>query len=140
MHSVGTLALLCSLAIVKPSFSAFHESRDPSRPRQIELPALLGPVDLPTIPSNISNITVNIITFQDEIFDISSISVFGNINDGTNCSAETDNDEADSAILGPVILPSTTGNIRDISINVLTFGDEIFDISSISIFGDINDC
>lgn len=104
--------------------------------RQTVTPSLLGPVNLGVPSTQIDSISISLITFADEVFDISGISIFGNVNDGSmNCTAETE--AADAAVLGPVTLPAE--GAREINLSLITFGDEVFDISNIAIFGDVND-
>ncbi|KAI1841291.1 hypothetical protein JX265_005766 [Neoarthrinium moseri] len=109
--------------------------------RQVEQGTLFGPVTLPTTPL-ISNISVSLINFNDEVFDISSISVFGDIND-MGCEEAEDNapesHSGQNVVLGPADAPWSSALIRDVEISLINFNDEVFDISSISIFGDVND-
>lgn len=75
------------------------------------------------------------INFADEVIDISNISIFGDVNDGsTNCTAEAES--GDSTLPQPApdsesVAGSPQGGV--------TFGDEVVDISGISVFGDVND-
>ena len=94
-------------------------------------------------------INLSFTLFNDEVFDISSISFFGDINDGSSSEAATTPEPSNTAVGAqppgslmfgqipwswpwPVAEPST-------NIEVVVFNDEVFDISSISVFGDIND-
>jgi hypothetical protein len=98
----------------------------------------------PTFP----RINLSFTLFNDEVFDISSISFFGDINDGSSSEAAT-TPESDTA--AGVQLPGSSmfGQIPwswpwplaepSTNIEVVVFNDEVFDISSISVFGNIND-
>lgn len=102
---------------------------------------LFGPITLPTTPL-VSNITINLINFNDEVFDISSISVFGDINDGGCEEAEDTVPESyagQSVVLGPTSAPWDAALISNAQVSLINFNDEVFDVSSISIFGDISD-
>ncbi|KAH7076389.1 hypothetical protein BKA63DRAFT_564782 [Paraphoma chrysanthemicola] len=108
--------------------------------RQVGSNTLFGPITLPSI--EVSNIQITLFNFGDEVFDISSISVFGDINDGGDCE-ETEGGDApptpgSEVVLGPVLVPGSI-SVTDIEVTFFNFADEVFDISSISIFGDIND-
>ncbi|KAF6823690.1 hypothetical protein CMUS01_10575 [Colletotrichum musicola] len=104
--------------------------------RQTVTPSLLGPVNLGLPSTQIDSINISLVTVTDEVFDISGISIFGNVNDGSmNCTAEAE--ASDAAVLGPVALPA--GGTRRINLSLITFGDEVFDISNIAIFGDVSD-
>lgn len=110
--------------------------------RQIGSGTLFGPITLPAI--QISNISLTFINFGDEVFDISSISIFGDINDGGECNeapdapASPESRPSSTVVLGPVNVPASI-IFSDIQVTLINFADEVFDISSISVFGDIND-
>lgn len=110
--------------------------------RQVSSGTLFGPITLPSV--QISNISLTLFNFADEVFDISSISIFGDINVSGNCNeapdapAEPATRPDSTVVLGPVTLPSSI-TVTNIEATLFNFADEVFDISSISIFGDIND-
>ncbi|ETS75472.1 hypothetical protein PFICI_12416 [Pestalotiopsis fici W106-1] len=109
--------------------------------RQSAQGILFGPITLPTAPL-VSNITINLINFNDEVFDISSISVFGDINDGGCGEVEDTAPESyagQSVVLGPTSAAWDAALISNAQVSLINFNDEVFDISSISVFGDIND-
>jgi hypothetical protein len=95
------------------------------------------------------NINLSFTLFNDEVFDVSSISLFGDINDGSSSEAamtpESDNavggQPAGSLMFGRILPWSWPWSFAEPSTNieVVIFNDEVFDISSISVFGDIND-
>ncbi|KAL0572819.1 hypothetical protein V5O48_009147 [Marasmius crinis-equi] len=104
---------------------------------------LFGPFTFPR-NANISNANIRLINFGDEVFDISSISIFGDINDG-GCE-ENENETIQEAaengqqvVLGPASVPVDPSQIQNSQIELINFADEVFDISSITIFGDVND-
>ncbi|KAF2026024.1 hypothetical protein EK21DRAFT_116224 [Setomelanomma holmii] len=74
---------------------------------QIRLITLFGPITLPR--THISNISITFFDFGDEIFDISSISVFGDINDlGDYTQMEKDAEMppgGSQVVLGPALMP-----------------------------------
>ncbi|KAH6621812.1 hypothetical protein C7974DRAFT_377478 [Boeremia exigua] len=110
--------------------------------RQLSLGTLFGPITLPSV--QISNISLTLFNFGDEVFDISSISIFGDINDGGACSeaadapAEPTTRPGQTVILGPANVPLTI-SFTNVQATLFNFQDEVFDISSISVFGDVND-
>ncbi|XP_014561953.1 hypothetical protein COCVIDRAFT_85246 [Bipolaris victoriae FI3] len=114
----------------------------PVEARLLGLGTLFGPFTLPQVP--LSNVALTLVNAQDEVFDISSISIFGDINDGNNCTELPDapataaNHQGQTVVFGPV---NTSGmaSITNISLTLINFQDEVVDISSISVFGDIND-
>ncbi|TDZ34559.1 hypothetical protein C8035_v010794 [Colletotrichum spinosum] len=127
-------SLQTSLLLMLASLTATQAARQ--QPRQTVSQSLLGPVviNLPSI--QIDSISISLVTFADEVIDISGISIFGNVNDGTmNCTSATES--GDAAVLGPVSVGEAT--VREINLSLLTFGDEVIDISNIAIFGDVND-
>ncbi|OHW97556.1 ec81 protein [Colletotrichum incanum] len=84
----------------------------------------------------IDSISVSLVTFADEVIDISGISFFGNINDGlVDCTVESETGNA--ALIGPV--PVSGNGLRQINLSLVTFADEVIDFSNIAIFGDVND-
>jgi hypothetical protein len=98
-------------------------------------------ITLPRAPL-VSNITINLINFNDEDFDISRISVFGDTNDGECEEVEDTALESyagQSVVLGPAGAPWDAALISNAQVSLINFNDEVFDISSISVFGDIND-
>ncbi|KAH9216577.1 hypothetical protein DL95DRAFT_460165 [Leptodontidium sp. 2 PMI_412] len=84
-------------------------------------------------PSN-REINISLITFQDEVFDISNISIFGTVNDGSvNCTSP-EPEAGDEVLVGPArVEQSVVVNVDTITVSLITFGDEVFDISNISI-------
>lgn len=110
--------------------------------RQIGSGTLLGPITLPSI--QVSNISISLFNFGDEVFDISSISIFGDINDSGQCNqaadapAQPETRPGGTVVLGPANLPGSI-SFTNVQISLFNFQDEIFDISSISVFGNIND-
>ncbi|KAH9226483.1 hypothetical protein K456DRAFT_1850423 [Colletotrichum gloeosporioides 23] len=129
MHSLqlrkASSALLASLAVT----SSVTTRQSPSL-------SLIGPINLGIPSIDISSISISLVTFADEVIDISGISIFGNVNDGTvNCTANTD--ETDTAVVGPVSVPAE--GATQINLSLITFGDEVIDFSNVAIFGDVND-
>ena len=62
---------------------------------------LFGPL---TLSPNLQISNINIINFQDEVLDISSISIFGNVNDGGACEQSSPQEARQSGnplVLGP---------------------------------------
>ncbi|KAF1819053.1 uncharacterized protein K489DRAFT_72645 [Dissoconium aciculare CBS 342.82] len=104
---------------------------------------LFGPITFPGI--NFSNASITLVNFNDEVFDISSISIFGDINDGGCTEATPESDAAASeqptrtSVFGPAQLPWSAVDVSSAQITLVNFNDEVFDISSISVFGDVND-
>lgn len=133
---LALLPLSAALALASPSASKALDTR------QFNLGTLFGPITLPNI--QISNINLTLFNFGDEVFDISSISIFGDINDSGDCSeaedspAQPETRPGGTVVLGPAVLPAGI-SITDIQATLINFQDEVFDISSISLFGDIND-
>ena len=129
--------LFSSTAYLLPSTSART-----IQSRQVDLNTLFGPITLPSV--QISNINITLFNFGDEVFDISSISIFGDINDNGDCSeaadapAQPETRPGGTVVLGPASIPASI-NITDIQVSLFNFQDEVFDISSISLFGDVND-
>ncbi|KAK2731405.1 hypothetical protein CKAH01_09053 [Colletotrichum kahawae] len=104
--------------------------------RQSSSLSLLGPINLGIPSIDISSISISLVTFADEVIDISGISIFGNVNDGTvNCTSTTD--ETDASVVGPVSVPAE--GATQINLSLITFGDEVVDFSNVAIFGDVND-
>jgi len=136
------------LTMILPLLYSSATSALPSPPakpivvRQLGLGTLFGPFTLPQVP--LSNVALTLVNAQDEVFDISSMSIFGDINDSNNCTQVPDapataaNHQGQIVVFGPV---NTSGmaSITNMSITLINFQDEVFDISSISVFGDIND-
>jgi uncharacterized protein YjbI with pentapeptide repeats len=111
--------------------------------RQSRSGTLFGPLTFSGI--NFSNASITLVNFNDEVFDISSISIFGDINDG-GCEESTPESEAAASeqptrtsVFGPVSMPWSAADVSNAQITLINFNDEVFDISSISVFGDIND-
>ena len=110
--------------------------------RQLGSGTLFGPITLPSVA--ISNISLTLFNFGDEVFDISSISIFGDINDGGECNqaedapADPETRPGSTVVLGPANVPGSI-SFTDVQATLFNFQDEVFDISSISVFGDIND-
>ncbi|KAH7069330.1 hypothetical protein FB567DRAFT_614872 [Paraphoma chrysanthemicola] len=108
--------------------------------RQVGSGTLFGPITLPSI--QVSNISITLFNFGDEVFDISSISIFGDINDAGECEQTGAGDAppppGSEVVLGPIVMPGSI-SVSNIAVTFFNFADEVFDISSISIFGDIND-
>ncbi|EMD87603.1 hypothetical protein COCC4DRAFT_22306 [Bipolaris maydis ATCC 48331] len=137
-----------SLVMILPLLYSSATSALPSPPakpieaRLLGLGTLFGPFTLPQVP--LSNVALTLVNAQDEVFDVSSISIFGDINDGNNCTELSDspataaNRQGQTVVFGPV---NTSGmaSITNISLTMINFQDEVFDVSSISVFGDIND-
>ncbi|KAJ0156891.1 hypothetical protein CTA2_12743 [Colletotrichum tanaceti] len=98
---------------------------------------ILGPINLGISTGQIGSISISLVTFSDEVIDISGISIFGNVNDGgsVNCTAESDT--GNGALVGPVPIPAEGS--RQISLSLVTFADEVIDFSNVSVFGDVND-
>jgi hypothetical protein len=110
------------------------------RPRETQN-LLFGPVTLPK-GSSIQQLNLTLLNFNDEVFDVSSISVFGTINDGECVEGEEGEEEEESGkpvVLGPADTTASLLDIGSAALTVIDFNDEVFDISSISVFGDIND-
>ncbi|TQN65963.1 hypothetical protein CSHISOI_09459 [Colletotrichum shisoi] len=127
MKSLQPLAVLSYVLGVVVGFS-------PSR-RQASN-STLGPIHLGIPTSQIASISVSLITFSDEVFDISGISIFGNVNDGSvNCTAESGT--GSDALVGPVPIPGEGS--RQINLSLITFADEVVDFSNVAVFGDVND-
>ncbi|KAJ4983197.1 hypothetical protein SVAN01_11297 [Stagonosporopsis vannaccii] len=132
--------LLCSsVTYALPTMST---STPAMQSRQLDSRTLFGPITLPSI--QISNISLTLFNFGDEVFDISSISIFGDVNDGGACNeaadapAEAETRPGGTVVLGPANLPVSI-SFTDLQVTLFNFQDEVFDISSISVFGDIND-
>lgn len=130
---VLTAAMLVSSSICLPvTFDSVNERSENHRRQQNLNSAAQGQVDAP--PSGNTSASASPVNFQDEVIDISSISIFGDVNDGgSNCTAEVEpgNDAPlESAAASDTSTTSSQG---------VTFGDEVVDISGISVFGDVND-
>ncbi|KAL5326631.1 hypothetical protein ACEPPN_004318 [Leptodophora sp. 'Broadleaf-Isolate-01'] len=91
-------------------------------------------LNLPIAGISIREINISLITFQDEVFDISNISIFGTVNDGSvNCTSP-EPEAGDEVLVGPArVEQSVVFNVDTITVSLITFGDEVFDISNISI-------
>ncbi|KZL87203.1 fad dependent oxidoreductase superfamily [Colletotrichum incanum] len=62
--------------------------------------SILGPINIGMSTGQIDSISVSLVTFADEVIDISGISFFGNINDGlVDCTVESETGNA--ALIGP---------------------------------------
>lgn len=135
---IAFLPLLCSGV----AYSLPSTSTKTIQSRQVGLGTLFGPITLPSI--QISNINLTLFNFGDEVFDISSISIFGDINDSGECNkaadapAEPETRPGSTVVLGPASVPGSI-SVTDVQVTLFNFDDEVFDISSISMFGDIND-
>lgn len=77
---------------------------------------------------------VTLFSFSDKVFDISSISIFGDINDNGECNeaadapAEPDTRSGSTVVLGPARVPGSI-SITDVQVTLFNFDDEVFDIS-----------
>ncbi|KAI9050173.1 hypothetical protein LZ554_006314 [Drepanopeziza brunnea f. sp. 'monogermtubi'] len=94
---------------------------------------------LPILTLNIQQTNLSLVTFNDEVLDLSNISLFGTVNDGSfNCTPEAvvRARAVDRSVTSPA---GATINLGSLTISLLTFSDEVIDISGISIFGDVND-
>jgi hypothetical protein len=138
-----TFLLTLLTATTTLAFPSARRSSSALTTRQATTGTLFGPLTFPDI--NFSNASITLINFNDEVFDISSISIFGDINDG-GCEESTPESEAvesqqptRTSVFGPVSMPWNVVDIRDSRITLVNFNDEVFDISSISVFGNIND-
>ncbi|KAJ8106637.1 hypothetical protein OPT61_g9405 [Boeremia exigua] len=142
MYKYTSLLALLQLLPSGITHASPSASRKTVESRQLNLGTLFGPITLP--PVQISNISLTLFNFGDEVFDISSISIFGDINDGGECNeaedapADPETRPGDTVVLGPAILPAAI-SVTNVQVTLFNFADEVFDISSISIFGDIND-
>ena len=141
------MTALKSLLLFLPIFCSEVAHALPSSPtriqsRQLDLGTLFGPITLPSV--QISNISLTLFNFGDEVFDISSISIFGDINDAGACNEAADapappeTRPGGTVVLGPANVPASI-SITDVQVTLFNFQDEVLDISSISVFGDIND-
>lgn len=133
------------LTLVTTTFPLILATPTAHAPRQSTglVGALFGPLTIP-VGSSIQNANLTLVNFNDEVFDISSISVFGDINDGGCAEAEEEAQPAAvdtdrSVILGPADIPWTAAEVQSSEVTLINFEDEVFDVSSISIFGDINE-
>jgi hypothetical protein len=135
--------LLSLLALTTTTLASPVTRRSAALDTRQSTGTLFGPLTFPSF--NFSNASITLVNFNDEVFDISSISVFGNINDGGCEETTPEAEEAASqqptrtSVFGPVSMPWNVVDLRDARITLVNFNDEVFDISSISVFGDIND-
>ncbi|EKD19158.1 uncharacterized protein L3040_007269 [Drepanopeziza brunnea f. sp. 'multigermtubi'] len=140
IHRILAIALSltpCASALVTTTTRQFQPALDNmKRQSPGTLSDILG---LPISTLNIRETNLTLATFNDEVIDISNISLFGTVNDGSfNCTPEAI--VRARAVDRSVTSPATaTVNIGSLTITLLTFGDEVIDISGISIFGDVND-
>jgi hypothetical protein len=142
MHSTNLLTLLtlATAALCSPILTVPLKRQSSSGGG-----TLFGPITFPGI--NFSNASITLVNFNDEVFDISSISIFGDINDGSgDCTEATPESDAAAneqptrtAVLGPAQLPWSAVDVSSAQVTLINFNDEVFDISSISVFGDVND-
>lgn len=131
-----TAAMLASSSLCLPitTTASIHEGsllnfRRQENPNSVTM----GPVEVP--PGGIRSASASLVTFADEVVDISNISIFGDVNDGNvNCTT-AEAGPGDNALNRPVL----TGEMDAGSSSIVTFGDEVVDISGISVFGDVND-
>ncbi|EUC43860.1 hypothetical protein COCMIDRAFT_38215 [Bipolaris oryzae ATCC 44560] len=137
-----------SLTMILPLLYSSATSTHPSPPvksieaRQPGLRTLFGPLTQPQVP--LSNVALTLLNAQDEVFDISSTSIFGSLNDGNNCTelldapATATGHKGQTVVFGPVNTPAIA-SITNISLTMIKFQDGVFNISSVSLFGEIND-
>ncbi|KAF2223293.1 hypothetical protein BDZ85DRAFT_107162 [Elsinoe ampelina] len=108
--------------------------------RQTDWSTLLGPILTPS-DSRVVNIDVSIVTFNDEVVDMSNVAIFGNVVDGNVVCTNTV-EAGDEIVVGEVPSAQQVGGITSITVSLLTFVDEVVDISNVAIFGDVTatDC
>ncbi|KAF4551868.1 Hypothetical protein D9617_12g037580 [Elsinoe fawcettii] len=103
--------------------------------RQTDWATLLGPILTPR-SGQVTNINVSILTFADEVIDISNVAIVGNVIDG-NVVCTNNVQPGSEIVIGNVPSDQQAGGIVNINVSLVTFQDEVVDFSNVAIFGDV---